>query len=46
MTPGLVSLKAPFVSLAKKSKVYKGTSDIYTYFYELGFNVLKIGGGY
>ncbi|WP_072236515.1 class I SAM-dependent DNA methyltransferase [Campylobacter coli] len=31
--------------LAKNYKVYKGTSDIYTYFYELGFNVLKIGGG-
>ncbi len=27
--------------LAKNYKVYKGTSDIYTYFYELGFNVLK-----
>ncbi|EPW6383710.1 DUF7149 domain-containing protein, partial [Campylobacter coli] len=25
--------------LAKNYKVYKGTSDIYTYFYELGFNV-------
>ncbi|EHN6916981.1 class I SAM-dependent DNA methyltransferase, partial [Campylobacter jejuni] len=24
--------------LAKNYKVYKGTSDIYTYFYELGFN--------
>ncbi len=33
--------------LAKNYKVYKGTSDIYTYFYELGFNVLKDrGGGY
>lgn len=32
--------------LAKNYKVYKGTSDIYTYFYELGFNVLKdMGGG-
>ncbi len=29
--------------LAKNYKVYKGTSDIYTYFYELGFNVLKDG---
>lgn len=28
-------------NLAKNYKVYKGTSDIYTYFYELGFNVLK-----
>ncbi|MCW0225563.1 class I SAM-dependent DNA methyltransferase [Campylobacter lari] len=27
--------------LAKNYKVYKGTSDIYTYFYELGFNILK-----
>ncbi|HEA7843394.1 TPA: class I SAM-dependent DNA methyltransferase, partial [Campylobacter coli] len=26
-------------NLAKNYKVYKGTSDIYTYFYELGFNV-------
>lgn len=34
-------------NLAKNYKVYKGTSDIYTYFYELGFNVLKDrGGGY
>ncbi len=32
--------------LAKNYKVYKGTSDIYTYFYELGFNVLKDRGGY
>ncbi|EPV6538895.1 class I SAM-dependent DNA methyltransferase [Campylobacter jejuni] len=31
--------------LAKNYKVYKGTSDIYTYFYELGFNVLKDSGG-
>ncbi|HEG2501471.1 TPA: Eco57I restriction-modification methylase domain-containing protein [Campylobacter jejuni] len=31
--------------LAKNYKVYKGTSDIYTYFYELGFNVLKDRGG-
>ncbi|ECQ1690288.1 class I SAM-dependent DNA methyltransferase [Campylobacter jejuni] len=30
--------------LAKNYKVYKGTSDIYTYFYELGFNVLKDNG--
>ncbi|HEB8092015.1 TPA: Eco57I restriction-modification methylase domain-containing protein, partial [Campylobacter jejuni] len=30
--------------LAKNYKVYKGTSDIYTYFYELGFNVLKENG--
>ncbi|HED6631984.1 TPA: class I SAM-dependent DNA methyltransferase [Campylobacter coli] len=28
-------------NLAKNYKVYKGTSDIYTYFYELGFNILK-----
>ncbi|TXE83266.1 class I SAM-dependent DNA methyltransferase [Campylobacter peloridis] len=27
--------------LAKNYKVYKGTSDIYTYFYELGFKILK-----
>ncbi|EIY6494874.1 class I SAM-dependent DNA methyltransferase [Campylobacter lari] len=27
--------------LVKNYKVYKGTSDIYTYFYELGFNILK-----
>ncbi|TQR34710.1 hypothetical protein DMB92_01760 [Campylobacter sp. MIT 99-7217] len=27
--------------LLKAYKVYKGTSDIYTYFYELGFNLLK-----
>ena len=27
--------------LLKDYKVYKGTSDIYTYFYELGFNLLK-----
>ncbi|EAL8493157.1 class I SAM-dependent DNA methyltransferase [Campylobacter jejuni] len=31
--------------LAKNYKVYKGTSDIYTYFYELGFNILKDRGG-
>ncbi|OEW38480.1 restriction endonuclease [Campylobacter sp. BCW_6460] len=31
--------------LAKNYKVYKGTSDIYTYFYELRFNVLKDRGG-
>ncbi|ECR0728630.1 class I SAM-dependent DNA methyltransferase [Campylobacter jejuni] len=31
--------------LAKNYKIYKGTSDIYTYFYELGFNVLKDRGG-
>lgn len=31
--------------LAKNYKVYKGTSDIYAYFYELGFNVLKDRGG-
>ncbi|ENT1968509.1 class I SAM-dependent DNA methyltransferase [Campylobacter jejuni] len=31
--------------LAKNYKVYKGTSDIYIYFYELGFNVLKDRGG-
>ncbi|HHO0732924.1 TPA: class I SAM-dependent DNA methyltransferase [Campylobacter jejuni] len=31
--------------LTKNYKVYKGTSDIYTYFYELGFNVLKDRGG-
>ncbi|HDZ5084598.1 TPA: Eco57I restriction-modification methylase domain-containing protein [Campylobacter jejuni] len=31
--------------LAKNYEVYKGTSDIYTYFYELGFNVLRNGGG-
>ncbi|EAJ1616901.1 Eco57I restriction-modification methylase domain-containing protein [Campylobacter coli] len=30
--------------LAKNYKVYKGTSDIYTYFYELGFNILKSNG--
>nr|WP_308400852.1 Eco57I restriction-modification methylase domain-containing protein [Campylobacter insulaenigrae] len=30
--------------LSKSYKVYKGTSDIYTYFYELGFNVLKQNG--
>ncbi|ECL2236744.1 class I SAM-dependent DNA methyltransferase [Campylobacter jejuni] len=30
--------------LAKNYKVYKGTSDIYTYFDELGFNVLKDNG--
>lgn len=27
--------------LAENYKVYKGTSDIYTYFFELGFRVLK-----
>lgn len=32
-------------TLSKNYKVYKGTSDIYTYFYELGFNVLKDSGG-
>lgn len=32
-------------NLAKNYKVYKGTSDIYTYFYELGFNTLRDGGG-
>lgn len=32
-------------NLAKNYKVYKGTSDIYTYFYELGFNILKDRGG-
>ncbi|EPP8196905.1 DUF7149 domain-containing protein [Campylobacter lari] len=31
-------------NLAKNYKVYKGTSDIYAYFYELGFNVLKQNG--
>ncbi|HEC1748132.1 Eco57I restriction-modification methylase domain-containing protein [Campylobacter sp. IFREMER_LSEM_CL1846] len=31
-------------NLAKNYKVYKGTSDIYIYFYELGFNVLKQNG--
>lgn len=31
-------------TLSKNYKVYKGTSDIYTYFYELGFNVLKENG--
>ncbi|HEC1794661.1 TPA: class I SAM-dependent DNA methyltransferase [Campylobacter lari] len=31
-------------NLAKNYKVYKGTSDIYTYFYEIGFNVLKQNG--
>ncbi len=31
-------------NLAKIYKVYKGTSDIYTYFYELGFNILKSNG--
>ncbi|EAK5890392.1 class I SAM-dependent DNA methyltransferase [Campylobacter lari] len=31
-------------NFAKNYKVYKGTSDIYTYFYELGFNVLKQNG--
>ncbi|RTJ86764.1 restriction endonuclease [Campylobacter jejuni] len=31
--------------LTKNYKVYKGTSDIYIYFYELGFNVLKDRGG-
>lgn len=31
-------------NLAKNYKVYKGTSDIYTYFYELGFNVLRQNG--
>ncbi|MBT0821667.1 DUF7149 domain-containing protein [Campylobacter lari] len=31
-------------NLAKNYKVYKGTSDIYTYFYELRFNVLKQNG--
>ncbi|HEB9331481.1 TPA: Eco57I restriction-modification methylase domain-containing protein [Campylobacter coli] len=31
-------------NLAKNYKVYKGTSDIYTYFYELGFNILKSNG--
>ncbi|EAH8486144.1 Eco57I restriction-modification methylase domain-containing protein [Campylobacter jejuni] len=30
--------------LAKNYKIYKGTSDIYTYFYELGFNILKSNG--
>lgn len=30
--------------LAKTYKVFKGTSDIYTYFYELGFNMLKADG--
>lgn len=32
-------------NLAKNYKVYKGMSDIYTYFYELGFNILKDRGG-
>lgn len=31
-------------NLTKNYKVYKGTSDIYTYFYELGFNILKSNG--
>ncbi|HEB9342355.1 TPA: Eco57I restriction-modification methylase domain-containing protein [Campylobacter coli] len=31
-------------NLAKNYKIYKGTSDIYTYFYELGFNILKSNG--
>ncbi|EAH5332488.1 class I SAM-dependent DNA methyltransferase [Campylobacter jejuni] len=31
-------------TLSKNYKVYKGTADIYTYFYELGFNVLKENG--
>ncbi|TXE89001.1 class I SAM-dependent DNA methyltransferase [Campylobacter volucris] len=31
-------------TLNKNYKVYKGTADIYTYFYELGFNVLKENG--
>ncbi len=38
-------LKELKLHLAKNYKVYKGTSDIYTYFYELGFNVLKDRGG-
>lgn len=38
-------LKELKTHLAKNYKVYKGTSDIYTYFYELGFNVLRNGGG-
>ncbi|HED4799111.1 TPA: Eco57I restriction-modification methylase domain-containing protein [Campylobacter jejuni] len=37
-------LKELKLHLAKNYKVYKGTSDIYTYFYELGFNVLKENG--
>ncbi|ENG9379295.1 Eco57I restriction-modification methylase domain-containing protein [Campylobacter jejuni] len=31
-------------TLSKNYKVYKGTADIYTYFYELSFNVLKENG--
>lgn len=31
--------------LAKHYEIYKGTSDIYTYFYELGFKILANGGG-
>ncbi|HDZ5050951.1 TPA: Eco57I restriction-modification methylase domain-containing protein [Campylobacter jejuni] len=38
-------LKELKTHLAKNYEVYKGTSDIYTYFYELGFNVLRNGGG-
>lgn len=31
-------------SLAKAYEIYSGTSDIYTYFFELGFKVLNKGG--
>ena len=31
-------------SLAKAYEIYSGTSDIYTYFFELGFKVLEKGG--
>ena len=30
--------------LSKSYKIYKGTSDIYTYFYELGYKILKVNG--
>lgn len=31
-------------ALAKHYEIYKGTSDIYTYFFERGFNLLRGGG--
>ena len=33
-------------TLAKKYEIYKGTSDIYTYFFERGFHIARGGGGY
>lgn len=32
-------------TLAKKYEIYKGTSDIYTYFFERGFHIARGGGG-